>query len=114
MCRVIVFLFLLPILIHACTECMVAYIQAHMWARAHTCAHTWRGRSLMSELLPIALPPYSLRQGLSIKTINMTMRTSTAAPNLWVETTLGVIYQISCISENYITIHNGGKITATK
>jgi hypothetical protein len=34
--------------------------------------------------------------------------------SLWVTTLLGVAYQISCISEIYITTHNSSKIATVK
>jgi hypothetical protein len=34
--------------------------------------------------------------------------------SLWVDTSIGVTYQISCISDIYITIHNSSKITVMK
>jgi hypothetical protein len=34
--------------------------------------------------------------------------------NLWVKTPLGGAYQVSCISDTYIAIHNGSKITVIK
>lgn len=43
------------------------------------------------------------------------VRSPTAAVlTLWASTLLGVAYQLSCISEIYITTHNGSKIAAMK
>ena len=38
----------------------------------------------------------------------------TAVLNLWVMSHFGVAHQISCISDNYITIHNSNKIAVMK
>lgn len=44
----------------------------------------------------------------------MTTCLRTVVLNPWVSIPLGVAYQISCLSDTYITIHNDSKITVMK